>query len=82
MEGNTSREFSFFFQIMQEANRNTDLISQAQQILKDADARGIQTLDVISKELIQSQHDLVLLIQVNRRRPSPRASTNTFSTNI
>ena len=34
---------------MQEANRNTDLILQAQQILKDAELRGIQTLDVISK---------------------------------
>ncbi|CAF0725732.1 unnamed protein product [Adineta ricciae] len=33
---------------MQQANRNTDLISQAQQLLKDADVRGIQTLDVIS----------------------------------
>ncbi|CAF0748736.1 unnamed protein product [Adineta ricciae] len=34
--------------IMQQANRNTDLILQAQQLLKDADMRGIQTLDVIS----------------------------------
>jgi hypothetical protein len=34
---------------MQEANRNTDLLSQARQLLKEADLRGIQTLDVISK---------------------------------
>jgi hypothetical protein len=34
---------------MQEANRNTDLILQAQQILKDADTRGIQTLEVLGK---------------------------------
>ncbi|CAF0736022.1 unnamed protein product [Rotaria sp. Silwood1] len=33
---------------MQEANRNTDLILEAQKLLKDADLRGIQTLDVIT----------------------------------
>ncbi|UJR33705.1 hypothetical protein I4U23_021134 [Adineta vaga] len=38
--------------IMQEANRNTDLILQAQQILKDADLRGIQTLDVIGESSV------------------------------
>jgi len=34
---------------MQEANRNTDLIFQAHQLLKDADIRGGQALDVLSK---------------------------------
>jgi len=34
---------------MQEASRNTDLISQAQQLLKDADLRGLQTLEVLCK---------------------------------
>jgi hypothetical protein len=34
---------------MQEANRNTDLILQAHQLLKDADSRGGQILDVLSK---------------------------------
>ncbi|CAM4941753.1 unnamed protein product [Rotaria socialis] len=33
---------------MQEANRNTDLILQAQKILKDADLLGLQSLDVIT----------------------------------
>jgi hypothetical protein len=34
---------------MQEANRNTELLLQAQRILKDADTRGVHTLDVLSK---------------------------------
>ena len=34
---------------MQAVNRDTDLILQAQQLLHDADARGIQTLDVLGK---------------------------------
>lgn len=34
---------------MQEANRNTDLMLQAQQILKDADLRGFHSLEVLSK---------------------------------
>ncbi|CAF2329672.1 unnamed protein product [Rotaria sp. Silwood2] len=33
---------------MQEANRNTDLILEAEKRLKDAELRGIQTLDVIT----------------------------------
>ncbi|CAF0753764.1 unnamed protein product [Rotaria sordida] len=37
---------------MQEANRNTDLIFQAQKILKDAEQRGIQTLDVFTDSSI------------------------------
>jgi hypothetical protein len=35
---------------MQSVNRDTDLILQAQQLLKDADSRGLQTLDVLSKK--------------------------------
>lgn len=35
---------------MQEANRNTDLISQANQILKDADRRGWHSLEVLCKK--------------------------------
>ncbi|CAF0726848.1 unnamed protein product [Adineta steineri] len=38
---------------MQEANRNTDLITQAHRILEDANTRGIQTLDVISESSSQ-----------------------------
>jgi hypothetical protein len=34
---------------MQEANRNTDLMLQAKQILKDAETLGFQTLEVLSK---------------------------------
>jgi hypothetical protein len=34
---------------MQEANRNTDVMLQARQILKDADSLGIQTLDITGK---------------------------------
>jgi hypothetical protein len=34
---------------MQEANRNTDLMLQAQQILKDAELLGIRTVDITSK---------------------------------
>ncbi|CAF1388925.1 unnamed protein product [Rotaria sordida] len=33
---------------MQEANRNTDLMLEAQKILKDAELLGIQILDVIT----------------------------------
>ncbi len=34
---------------MQEANRNTDSIIQADQILKAAASRSLQTLEVLSK---------------------------------
>lgn len=39
---------------MQEANRNTDLILQAREILKQAESRGIQTLNVLSKKFLNS----------------------------
>jgi len=34
---------------MQEANRNTDLMLQAQEILKRAELLGSQTVDITSK---------------------------------
>ena len=34
---------------MQGVNRDTDLFLQAQQLLNDADSRGVQTLRVLSR---------------------------------
>ncbi len=34
---------------MQSVNRDTDLISEAYRLLKDAESRGVETLDVLSK---------------------------------
>ncbi|CAF4543547.1 unnamed protein product [Rotaria sp. Silwood1] len=44
----SNRKLGKVLNYMQEANRNTDLILEAQKLLKDADLRGIQTLDVIT----------------------------------
>lgn len=53
IESNSSFRFSSFLflqiEIMQEASRNTELISLADQILKDAESRGVDTLDIIRK---------------------------------
>jgi hypothetical protein len=47
---------------MQSVNRDTDLILQAQQLLKDADSRGLQTLDVLSKKRKTSRFEQTLNI--------------------
>lgn len=48
------------FQIMQEASRNTDLMSQAQQLLKDADTRGLRSIEMLGKS---SEPPMLLVIE-------------------
>lgn len=63
---------------MQAANRDTDSLLQSQQLLHDADTRGLQTLGVLSKSsFFENDRFPFVCIQVTRHQRSRELLINT-----